>query len=83
MDRSCAAGRGVLAALVRRPRFFLETLRGTARFVKRVQNYRPIASDFESHLRDEVGVIPANARKDFEVIDAAAASPDRQMVEVA
>lgn len=51
--------RGVMAALRRRPGFFLEALPGTVRFLKRAHRYRPISESPESHLRDEIGIIPA------------------------
>src|SRR6185436_1175792 len=54
--------KGVWAALKKRPDFFLAARSGIMRFIKRANRYRPIVESAESHLRDEIGVIPVNAR---------------------
>jgi hopanoid C-3 methylase len=52
--------RGLLAALRRRPGFFFDSIPGTMRFLQRANRYRAISESPESHLRDEIGVIPAD-----------------------
>jgi radical SAM superfamily enzyme YgiQ (UPF0313 family) len=51
---------GILAVLVRRPGFVLQSLHGILSFLRRLRNYRPIARDSGSRLRDEIGLIPAH-----------------------
>ncbi len=54
--------KGVLAAVIRNPKFFLwDSLHGTWRFFKKEVHYAPIVDNYESHLRDEIGIIDANA----------------------
>ena len=56
--------KGLLATLRRRPGFFLQALPGTIRFLKRAQRYRAILESPESHLRDEIGIIPSDVTLD-------------------
>jgi radical SAM superfamily enzyme YgiQ (UPF0313 family) len=51
---------GALAALWRRPGFFLRALPGIVKWAGRALNYRPVVTSPESHLRDEIGIIPAD-----------------------
>ena len=74
--------KGVGAAIMRRPWFFMKSMAGTVRFINRVRNYRPIADDYKSHLRDEVGVIPADARMNFEVVSLDNTEPAKAYAEV-
>jgi radical SAM superfamily enzyme YgiQ (UPF0313 family) len=50
--------KGTWAAIKRRPRFFLTHMRGVYRFLQKARNYGPISENAESHLRDEIGIIP-------------------------
>lgn len=50
--------KGVWAAIKKRPKFFLDALPGTLRFYKKANYYRPILEDANSHIRDELGIIP-------------------------
>jgi len=68
--------KGIQSSMLRRPAFFLKSLPGTIRFISRIKQYRPIASDYESHLRDEVGVIPHDVRIENSVV--LNDNPDRQ-----
>ena len=52
--------KGIFAALRNRPRFWARSRRGVLRFLKVVEHYRPIAENHEHHLRDEIGIIPAD-----------------------
>lgn len=52
--------KGTFPALRRRPGFFLRTLGGTRRWLEKRAAYFDIVRDPESHLRDEVGTIPAD-----------------------
>ncbi|MEE2902803.1 MAG: radical SAM protein [Myxococcota bacterium] len=63
-----ALRKGLTAAMRRKPKFFLKSIPGTVRFLKRIQQYRPIASDYESHLRDEIGIIPQDIRIDSDSV---------------
>lgn len=74
--------KGVFSAVIRNPKFFLwDSLRGTWRFFKKEVHYAPIVDNYESHLRDEIGIIDANAiakpRRELPVIakPRAAAGP--------
>jgi len=54
--------KGFFSALWRRPKFFLwDSIGGTYRFIKKEIYYAPIVDSYESHLRDEIGIIPADA----------------------
>lgn len=54
--------KGVFSAVIRNPKFFLwDSLRGTWRFFRKEVHYAPIVDNYESHLRDEIGIIDANA----------------------
>ncbi len=50
--------KGMTAALRRRPRFFLDALPAISRFVRKAYHYKAIVESAESHLRDEIGIIP-------------------------
>jgi radical SAM superfamily enzyme YgiQ (UPF0313 family) len=50
--------RGTWAAIRRRPGFFFKARRGVLRFIDKANNYRRIVEDAQSHLRDEIGIIP-------------------------
>jgi radical SAM superfamily enzyme YgiQ (UPF0313 family) len=52
--------RGILEAFRNRPDFWLRAIPSTLRYVKTVNHYRPIATNHEHHLRDEIGIIPAD-----------------------
>lgn len=54
--------KGVWSAVIRNPKFFLwDSLRGTLRFLKKEIHYAPIVDNYESHLRDEIGIISPEA----------------------
>jgi radical SAM superfamily enzyme YgiQ (UPF0313 family) len=53
--------RGVLNAMRRRPGFFLRAIPATYRFFRKELHYFPVLESHESHLRDEVGIIPIDA----------------------
>lgn len=54
--------KGVWSAIWRNPKFFLwDSLGGTWRFLKKEINYAPIVDNYESHLRDEIGIISPDA----------------------
>jgi radical SAM superfamily enzyme YgiQ (UPF0313 family) len=75
-----ALKKGLLAAMRRKPKFFIKSIPGTIRFVNRIKQYRPIASDYESHLRDEVGVIPHDIKINAESTAKAAERKERLKV---
>ena len=52
--------KGIWASVRRRPKFFFEALPGLLKFIKKANHYRPILENPESHMRDELGIIPAN-----------------------
>jgi len=52
--------KGIFAALRNRPKFWLESIPGIRKFISIVNHYRPIAENHEHHLRDEIGIIPAD-----------------------
>ncbi|MFN7971996.1 MAG: radical SAM protein [Acidobacteriota bacterium] len=54
--------KGAFATLSRRPSFLVRCLPGAVRFMSKAKRYRPILQSGESHLRDEIGIIPAEAR---------------------
>jgi radical SAM superfamily enzyme YgiQ (UPF0313 family) len=55
--------KGVLSAIWRNPKFFLwDSLRGSWRFLKKEIHYAPIVDNYESHLRDEIGIIAVDAK---------------------
>jgi radical SAM superfamily enzyme YgiQ (UPF0313 family) len=53
--------RGVWAAMKKRPLLFLQSIPGAWRYYQKAINYRPIVRSADSHLRDEIGIIPAEA----------------------
>lgn len=55
---------GVFAAIRRRPGFFFQALPGALRFIQKANHYRPILENPDSHLRDEVGIIPPDITLD-------------------
>jgi len=72
--------KGVASAVIRNPKFFLwDSLRGTWRFFKKEVHYAPIVDNYESHLRDEIGIIDADAvpklRPSLPVIQVQAPAP--------
>jgi hopanoid C-3 methylase len=70
--------KGVLAAVRRRPAFFLKALPGIVRWIRKANHYRPIVESAESHLRDEIGIIPAEtvATPRFAVVQPLPVTPD-------
>ncbi len=63
-------GQGTWDAVRKRPQFFLTHLKGVYRFIQNARNYSAISEYAESHLRDEIGIIPrtvtmANAEEYF------------------
>jgi radical SAM superfamily enzyme YgiQ (UPF0313 family) len=64
--------RAIKASVRRRPGFYLGALPGIARFLRRANRYRPVVESGESHLRDEIGIIPAD-------VTAASVAPRRRL----
>jgi radical SAM superfamily enzyme YgiQ (UPF0313 family) len=70
--------RAVKAAILRRPKFFAQALPGIMRFLRRANRYRPIVESAESHLRDEIGIIP----EDVTAASVARSRPTRRRLPV-
>jgi len=74
--------KGVFSAVIRKPRFFLwDSLRGTWNFLKKEIHYAPIVDNYESHLRDEIGIIDPEAiakpaRRELPVVRTTSPKPE-------
>jgi radical SAM superfamily enzyme YgiQ (UPF0313 family) len=55
------AWRGILPAFYKRPRFAAKALPGAYRWLQKARWYEPVVRSPESHLRDEIGIIPEHA----------------------
>jgi len=53
--------RGILPAFYKRPRFASKALPGAYRWFQKARWYEPVVRSPESHLRDEIGIIPEDA----------------------
>jgi len=54
--------RGIWPAFYKRPRFAAKALPGAIRWLQKARWYTPVLRSPESHLRDEIGIIPADAQ---------------------
>lgn len=52
--------KGLLATIKNNPGFWLRAFPGALKYIQTVNHYRPIATDHRHHLRDEIGIIPAD-----------------------
>ena len=53
--------RAIVDTMKNNPRFWLRALPSAVKYVRTVNHYRPIATNHEHHLRDEIGIIAADA----------------------
>ncbi len=53
--------RAIIDTFKNNPRFWLRAFPSAVKYVRTVNHYRPIATNHEHHLRDEIGIIPADA----------------------
>jgi len=72
-----ASWRGIWPALWKRPRFAAKTIPGALRWIRKARWYEPVIRSPESHLRDEIGIIPADAPQQPEK----AAAPEAAMLQ--